>query len=505
MVRQRLTIRSRIFSVYSKKNVVVDDSRSRDYNNQSTFQRRRHELVVVCRPVTNNAIPIFGLAFFVCLMVVWSGYENIVLRKVRISKIWSVNIAVLESPSTSNYSMLEKTPLPERQIDDMNIDEVLDSKVDYLSLNEKSTDTAILMGTSLPNTISDLAISSSNAKNSSQAVHNDDPCYRMKNDADIRLCYASHGVKTFSEQRCQSIQNWNDVQHCLMRRYQYSNMKTNSSRIKEVHVVGERNSGTKFITQFLQQCYPKSSKIRVHRDFIRSKHFFQPIHPKADYTNSLIVVVVRDPIDWMAAMREFPYHSPSHLASFQNSQVVPLPWQEFVNKTWTTEPSKADRKLTAENRTKVTCTQAFRFDEVKPCILRENMITGPPWNIPLSRVRGYYPLYEQRRGKPYDHLLQMRSDKIVNWVLQIPLLMKIGGFIVVRYEDILEGGNEYFLQQVNAIVNSHSTDHPKSLPKHCPVIAPQPERIGKRYVDPDFKDWINLNLNVETERLIGYR
>jgi hypothetical protein len=505
MVRQRILIHSRIFSGRGSSSAVIDDSvRSMDnnYHNQSTHQKqqqasRRHMSIAKCRLVS------VAFTFFAYLSVMWSGYDTSFSRRLRLLSKKSI-IDAIETLILNNNITLDGMTMMGNITYDVDSDERIDIDIDidYPSIHEKNNDALVRNDNPLPRSISDLSIAFSNNLNASHSKIN--PCYRMKNEADIRQCYASHGVKKFSDPRCQSIRTWNDVQHCLMRRYYYPNMTTNNSRIREVHIVGERNSGTKFVTQFLQQCYPKKSKIRVHRDFIRSKHFFQPIHNNADYTNSLIVVVVRDPIEWMAAMREFPYHSPSHLTGFRNSQIIPLPWQEFVNKTWTTEASRADRTLTTGNRTKIVCTQSFRFDEVKPCILRKDMITGPPWNVPLSRVRGYYPLYEQRRGKPYDHLLQMRSDKIVNWILQIPLLMKIGGFVVVRYEDILQRGNEYFLQQVNAIVNNKTIDSHQSLPKHCSILAPQPDRIGKRYVPSDFKDWINRNIDVETEQLIGY-
>jgi hypothetical protein len=340
------------------------------------------------------------------------------------------------------------------------------------------------------------------------AVH--DTCDRMKNVNDIQLCYPSQYVKRFNDPQCQTIQDWDDVQRCLMGRYYYNATdNNNNNQIREVHILGERNSGTKFITQFLQQCYPSTiSGIKVHRDLIRSKHFFQPIWPLHDFTHSLIVVVVRDPIEWMAAMRENPYHSPSHIHGFtKNGNVIPLPWSKFVNKTWTTESTTIDRTLQGINRTNAQCPYKFRYHEVKPCILTVKSLRGPPWYLPISKMRGYAPVYEQRRGKPYDHLLQLRSDKIVNWVLQIPLIMQIGGFILVRYEDILTHGNGFFLKQVNAIIHNRSIDsqNDQPLPDHCSIIEPQPDRIGKRYIPPAFKEWISHNLDVETERLLGYR
>ncbi len=502
MVYQRVPIRSsRIYSVDYNGNAVDDESKCTD-NNQLIHPRQAPQQR---RPFTfgqqlpNSSVLKIGCILLVCLTLLWSGYDTNFLRKLLISKQSSIDI--LDPSYIDADEMMMVITATDQHIDDLNLD--TESNNEDLSFIQNAT-----AGIDNPLLASDVSIPSlANDYNVSSLpfTAENDPCYRMKDEADIRLCYTSQAIKKFPDPQCQSIQNWSNVQQCLMRRYQYPNLNISNNHINEVHVLGERNSGTKFVTQFLQQCYPKSSRIKVHRDFIRSKHFFQPIYNQMDYSKRLIVVVVRDPVEWMAAMRQFPYHSPSHLAGFQNSQPIPLPWQEFVNKTWTTDASRADRQVLAEHQKKTVCSQGFRFDEVRPCIIREEMVSSPPWNIPPRRVRGYYPLYEQRRGKPYGHLLQMRSDKIVNWILQIPLLMKIGGFIVVRYEDILERGNGYFLQQVNALLNNKSIDSQEPLPKQCSVIPPQPDRIGKRYIPPDFKDWINSNLDVETERLIGYR
>jgi hypothetical protein len=332
-------------------------------------------------------------------------------------------------------------------------------------------------------------------------------CRQMKSDRVIRACYPAKYVKQFEEPECNVIDEWEDVQRCLTGRFQYDVNKP----IKEIHIVGERNSGTKFVTKAVQQCFPKSAGIKVHRDFVRGKHFFQPI-VMGDFSSSLVIVVVRDPVEWMAAMREFPYHSPSHIAGFDNmtGAVVPLPWQDFVSKPWTTVHTKEDRKLAQnrENLKQPICREHYNMRHVVPC--RSDNITaqGPPWNIPENKWRGYEPIYELRRdgsGKPFDDILQLRSDKIVNWVLQMPLILQIGGFMVVRYEDLLKYGNEFLLQQVADILATNDDAKGAALPANCEITGPQPARIGKRKIPDDFRDWINQNVDVERERLLGYR
>jgi hypothetical protein len=322
-------------------------------------------------------------------------------------------------------------------------------------------------------------------------------CQRMKSFRDIQECYSDRGVKQFTDPQCQTIDTWTDVQHCLFGRYNGT-----AHEIREVHILGERNSGTKFLTASLQQCFPKSAGIKVHRDFLRPKHFFQPLLRDRDFSHSLVVIVVRDPVEWMAAMRELPYHSPHHVAGFdpETGAVRPLPWRDFVAKPWT--PSALDMTMEAAEGNN-ECTYQFRPDQVRPCRLDNVTAQRPPWNIPWRKWRGYAPVYELRRGgQPYDHVLQLRADKLVHWILQLPLLLHLGGFLVVRYEDILRQGNAVLLQQVQAILYPNAT---QSLPEHCAVLAPQPQRIGKRAIPDDFRAWIEQHLDATTERLVGYR
>jgi len=335
-------------------------------------------------------------------------------------------------------------------------------------------------------------------------------CRRMRDMTDIRQCYPSQILKHLGDD-CRNIDDWKDVQRCLMGNFYYDvnhDPQQDKVTITEIHVIGERNSGTKFVTNTLQQCFPRgASGVRVHRDFIRSKHFFQPI-VKGDFRSSLVVVVVRDPVEWVASMREHPYHAPDHIVGFNsfNNTVIPLEWHDFVNKPWTTVNTDIDRRLALNEtaRKQRICRENFLMHQVRPC--RSDNRTANPWKIPESRWRGYEPIYEQRKnnGQPYGNLLQLRADKIVNWVFQLPMVMKIGGFVVVRYEDLLEHGTGFLLQQVTNIL-SNSTASGSAPPLGCKPAPPQPERLGKRHIADEFRAWINEHVDVETERLIGYR
>lgn len=326
-------------------------------------------------------------------------------------------------------------------------------------------------------------------------------CRRMKDHGDIDRCFPLGSVKKFDDPKCSFIDSWEDVQRCLFGRFEYEDMPAPKSDISLVHIIGERHSGTKFLTQEIQKCFPKDDKFKVHRDFMRGKHFMQPLFWDEDYRDRLIVVIVRDPYEWVAAMHEKPYHAPNHCQLFANGTVGPLSWKEFVQRPWTAERSLEDetlwRKASQESLKKYVCRDHFRMTQVMPCRLDNATAQGPPWNIPESLWRGFEPIYEQgRNGRPYQSILHLRRDKIVNFVLQIPLVLRIGGFVVVRYEDVLRRGTGFLVDQIAEITGR---------PASCDPTPPQPERLGQRPIPSAYRTYIENSLDGDTEQLVGYR
>lgn len=312
---------------------------------------------------------------------------------------------------------------------------------------------------------------------------------------------------------------WSDIQQCFVgtrrnsKNSSNNNQKNNSPSlpVTEIHVIGERNSGTKWLQQEISKCFPKKdTAIRCHRDFLRSKHFFQP-PVLGDYGRSLVIAIVRDPLEWFAAMREKPYHMPYHTKGFDMSQkqqpAIPLDWETFLQRAapWTMPGlSSHDQQYLLDLQSgKLSqtdfrhCVQGFSFDEVTPCIFDNS-------TVPRSKWRGHMPVYELQRdrsGQPFDDLLKLRSDKIRNFVLEVPLLMNLGGYSAVRYEDLLQHGTRTFLEQIAKMMGM------PSLPPACRPQEPHPERIGHRSasIPPNVRQWVEDRLVLETEQLLGYR
>ena len=307
----------------------------------------------------------------------------------------------------------------------------------------------------------------------------------------------------------ESIETWDDVQRCLTGRFTPLTDAAKESAY-EIHVIGERNSGTKFITEELQKCFPRTDNggiYRAHRDFIRSKHFFQNPIPGADFTRSIVVSIFCDPVKWTAAMREKPYHAPAHLDGFDpvTKEAIPMPWQTFVTKTWATKRSEFDLRIIREGRiaemTKgETCIQGFALTEVVPCHY-DNNGTNRSLNIPEERLWGYWTIYELRRdhtGRPFNDVLELRRDKIINHLLEVPLLFHLAGYAAVRYEDLLVFGTRALLEKVTMIMGLDG------LPPNCAPALPQQERIGTREISDDFRSWVRSHVDMKTERLLGY-
>jgi hypothetical protein len=344
-------------------------------------------------------------------------------------------------------------------------------------------------------------------------------CRVLRTVEDIRRCYPNHLMRQLPK-NCHKIETWSEIQRCVTGRFHPVTAQTppplsasaQNQTIYTVHIIGERNSGTKWVQQELQQCFPRNTvfNFKVHRDFIRSKHFFQPIRPD-DYSQSILLSVFRNPVDWVAAMREAPYHSPRHVAGFQtssngSSRVIPLPWKDFVETVWATKRTAFDLQLIHEDRVEETtsgdvCREGFPLYEVVPC--RYNMSTDNALlQIPEARFRGYEPIYELRRdhtGRPFANILELRRDKIVNFALELPLLMKLGGYSAVRYEDLLQQGTRFLLEEIASMFGMDE------LPASCRPTDPQPERIGKRQVPPDFRAYVQEHMDQATERLLGYQ
>jgi hypothetical protein len=137
----------------------------------------------------------------------------------------------------------------------------------------------------------------------------------------------------------------------LRRRRANKEYKTHKTGLNALRLLGERHSGTNFVTDLLLECFPT---INIHTTLVTQKHWIQhsPEYVQAAMTEfgndavslqaarsrygaqfswpelaargktafnaTFVVVVTRNPYDWMEAMRLLPHHWPNHV-DYQSS------------------------------------------------------------------------------------------------------------------------------------------------------------------------------------------
>jgi hypothetical protein len=241
-----------------------------------------------------------------------------------------------------------------------------------------------------------------------------------------------------------------------------------------IHLVGERHSGTKWIHEHLVDCF--SPRVAVRSGFDRGKHWFQH---DGDYSERKRVVVAqfRHSYHWVEAMRDKPHHAPEHFD---------LTWQEFVTRPWTMPRKGKDVNVTLLG-TEKTCQKKFRPNEVIPCLEIEADATETGHMI--------LPLYEMRSdgsGKPYDSILELRADKIKNF-LSIADFHGIQDLFAVQYEQMVRNGTATLIRNIEEALG---------VKAQCSPMAPQ--SLSPRSLPPEYVKWMKEHVDWKTEALIGY-
>lgn len=88
--------------------------------------------------------------------------------------------------------------------------------------------------------------------------------------------------------------------------------KKHLSPSMQISLIGERHSGTTWITNELRKCFPT---LDVKPKLVRWKHWFQEknIVNARNQKPAVVIAQFRNIYDWTEAMRQGPHHSPNHL------------------------------------------------------------------------------------------------------------------------------------------------------------------------------------------------
>lgn len=228
---------------------------------------------------------------------------------------------------------------------------------------------------------------------------------------------------------------------------------------KFITLLGERESGTNWIAGHLHDCFPQLAVSLAVSDW---KHFFQweeRARPEALERSEATVIIMRKPLEWVMGMRHRPWHAPAHRG---------LTWNEFVKKPWTMDvPSVSP-----------TCTDK---EPCRGCIHRG----------PHSSRCPHYELHPGGSRTPYEGILGMRADKLINFANVSTWMKPVGKTVGVWYEDLLENGTEQLILTLSRLMGK---EH------HCVPQPAQPDK--KKHYQPypeGYEEWVREHVHSQSE------
>ena len=213
----------------------------------------------------------------------------------------------------------------------------------------------------------------------------------------------------------------------------------------------------------------------------RYKHWFQHEDETTPKAETLVIAQFRDPYYWVEAMRKKPHHASVHMF---------LEWKEFVTKPWTMDRVGLDLEVDPNN---VTCQQNFKYHEINSCNEKPFPEGYFTWKQHWSERRPIYEMKHGGSGEPYLNILDMRADKIRNF-LDTKNFFNVQDHIVVRYEELVSKGTKFIIEHIEEQLGKKA---------HCEPTPAQPGR-KVRELEPEYIEYITKHMDWEAEALIGY-
>ena len=166
--------------------------------------------------------------------------------------------------------------------------------------------------------------------------------------------YSKQSLPEDTTSRLRSNNNNNNNNNNYNKR---DSVKIKYGDVVRIAVLGERNSGTTWITEHLQDCFPT---LNVTPSLNRHKHWFQKDDRTQPRLNTIVVGMFRNIYDWGLAMRKRPHHAPSHLHMY---------WKDFLCKPWTFQNNtRPIQDLPFANISGPICQEGYSYKEIIPCL-----------------------------------------------------------------------------------------------------------------------------------------
>ena len=232
----------------------------------------------------------------------------------------------------------------------------------------------------------------------------------------------------------------------------------------------------------------------------RYKHWFQHYDPTLYPQGTLVISQFRNPYGWLKAMEEMPHNAPAHLRTatdkYSLSEMLEMAttvndWKVFLTKPWTMERVGSDLLITDTENT--ICQEYFRYKDLISCATEPLPASYYNWTIINSENLPFYEMRNDGSGLPYDNIIKLRTDKILNF-LNVSTFPNVSDFWVLQYEDLLSTGTRELLDRI-----AESTGISDScLPKEAQHRKP-------KMIVPEYAKYVREHVDWTVEELIGYK
>ncbi len=232
------------------------------------------------------------------------------------------------------------------------------------------------------------------------------------------------------------------------------------SEIQKIRVMGERCSGTMYIQGLLTNNFPLQHVVASNKHFLpwfnlsafnipkKSKEAEELNFLEKLTDSCLLILVVRDPYDWLRSFYSHPWH-------VNSDKMLHKGFLHFLQHEWRASDKK--RKYGVDH-----------------------------WNP-----------YDQRR---FRNVLELRRYKTLNY-LQIGTLSN--NFLVVRYEDVAKNPQEF----IHFISENFNIQSAQQFTNVLTYKNEQKKKYRAANYDPfQVEEFLFINQNIDwgTEKLIGY-
>jgi len=222
----------------------------------------------------------------------------------------------------------------------------------------------------------------------------------------------------------------------------------------------------------------------------RPSFFFQDEKENTSSQPTIVLPIFLNPYDWVTIMRSDPQYMPNHMKTKD--------WKEFVTKPWTIEKrSKQDEELWLginEDPNMNVCQMNFKYNEIISCIKDNEEL---PDGISEEHYFASYELRHDGSGKPYNSIVDMRAEKINNF-MSVMEWEDVVLLLPVQYESLVQGGGFHPIEKI--ILEQ------TGLESQCDSVEDSFNApiFWKTNYDQAYMNWMQEYIHWETEWLIGY-